>query len=62
MGYTKGNGGKQKTEKLTAAKTAVTVSKLKSGKKHYVRLRAYKLVNGQKVYSEWGKVKKVKVK
>ena len=51
-----------KKKKLSAGKKAVTVSKLKSGKKYYVRLRAYKIVNGQKVYSEWGKTKKVTVK
>ena len=51
-----------KKKKLSASKKAVTVSKLKSGKKYYVRLRAYKIVNGQKVYSEWGKTRKVTVK
>lgn len=33
--------------------TSKTVSKLKEKKKYYVRLRAYKTVNGKKYYSSW---------
>ena len=43
-------------------KTSVTVKKLKSKKKYYVRIRTYKTVNGQKVYSSWSKSKTVKIK
>ncbi|MBP3233062.1 MAG: hypothetical protein J6M65_01370 [Eubacterium sp.] len=43
-------------------KTSKTISGLKSGKKYYVRVRTYKTVKGKKYYSEWSKVKKVKVK
>ena len=32
------------------------------GKKYYVRVRSYKIVNGKKVYSKWSKVKSVKTK
>lgn len=39
-----------------------TVKKLKSKKKYYVRIRAYKLVNGKKIYGNWSAVKSVKVK
>ncbi len=39
-----------------------TVSKLKGGKKYYVRVRTYKTVNGKKVYSGWSKVKTVTTK
>lgn len=49
------NVKKQKT-------TKVTVKKLKSKKKYYVRIRTYKTVNGKKVYSSWSKVKTVKTK
>ena len=42
--------------------TKVTVKKLKSKKKYYVRIRTYKTVNGKKVYSSWSKVKTVKTK
>lgn len=37
--------------------------KLKSKKKYYVRVKAYKIVNGKKLYSKkWSKRKKIKVK
>ncbi len=39
-----------------------TIKKLKSGKKYYFRMRAYKTSNGKKVYGKWSNVKKVKVK
>lgn len=39
-----------------------TIKKLTSGKKYYVRVRSYRIVNGEKVYSEWSSAKKVKVK
>ncbi len=39
-----------------------TISKLKSKKTYYVRVRAYKTVNGKKVYGSWSKVKSVKTK
>ena len=42
--------------------TKTTVKKLKAKKKYYVRVRAYKTVNGKKVYSSWSKVKSVKTK
>ena len=44
-------------------KTSAIVKKLKSGKKYYVRVRTYKVVNGKKYYSAWAvKSKPVKVK
>ena len=39
-----------------------TLKKLKKGKKYYVRVRIYKVVNGNKIYSSWSTVKSVKVK
>ncbi|MGN1420474.1 MAG: fibronectin type III domain-containing protein [Eubacterium sp.] len=42
--------------------TSETISKLKSKKKYYVRVRTYKVVNGTKYYSSWSKVKSVKTK
>lgn len=41
---------------------SVTIKKLKSKKKYYVRIRTYKTVNGKKYYSDWSKAKSVKVK
>ena len=42
--------------------TSVTYKNLKSGAKYYVRIAAYKTVNGQKSLSMWSKVKAIKVK
>ena len=50
---------------ITVAKkkaTKKTVKKLKSKKKYYVRVRAYKVINGKKVYGKWSKVKTVTTK
>ena len=45
-----------------AKTTKKTIKKLKSKKKYYVRVRAYKKVSGGKDTGKWSKVKKVKVK
>ena len=37
------------------------VKKLSSKKKCYIRIRTYKTIKGKKYYSDWSKVKKVKV-
>lgn len=42
--------------------TSATIKKLSSKKKYYVRVRTYKVVAGQKVYSSWSKVKTVTTK
>ncbi len=39
--------------------TSKTVKKLKGKKKYYVRIRTYKTVNGNKIYSSWSKAKQV---
>ena len=52
---------KKKTVK-GSAKTKLTVKKLKSKKTYYVRIRAYKVINGTKFYSKWSAKKKVIVK
>ncbi len=53
--------GKKTVTVKSASKTSTTITKLKKGKKYYVRVRAYKTlqVNGksQKLYSDWSKVK-----
>lgn len=41
--------------------TSKTVSKLKKGKTYYVKIRAYKTVDGKKIYSSWSMARKVKV-
>ena len=45
-----------------AKTTSVTIPELKSRKKYYVRIRAYKTVNGENYYSEWSKAMNQKVK
>lgn len=45
-----------------SAKVKKTVSGLISGKKYYVRVQAYKIVNGEKVYGAFSKKRKVRVK
>ena len=52
-----------KTVKVAkAGTTSATVTKLKSGKTYYVRIRAYKTVGRKNYYSAWSAVKRVKVK
>lgn len=53
------------TKTVTVSKnstTSKTISKLSAKKKYYVRIRAYKTVNGKKYYSVWSKAKSVTTK
>lgn len=43
-------------------KRKVTIKKLKKKTTYYVKARAYKKVNGKKVYGTWSKIKKRKIK
>lgn len=43
-------------------KTSVTIKGLVNVKKYYVKMRAYKIVNGKKCYGAYGKIKTVKRK
>ena len=53
----------KKTKKISGAKkTTVTLSKLKSRKIYYIRIRTYKKVKGKTYYSSWSKAKRVRVK
>ena len=57
--FKKGN----KTVTVKSNKTVKkTVKNLKAKKTYYVRIRAYKTVNGKKYYSAWSKAKSVKTK
>ena len=54
-----------KKAKFVNAKSSaknITVKKLSSKKKCYIRIRTYKTIKGKKYYSDWSKVKKVKVR
>ena len=49
-------------KKVITKKNVITVSKLKAGKKYYVKVRAFKKVGNKKVYGNYSTVKKVTVK
>lgn len=51
-----------KTKSVTSKYLSKTVTAAQSKKIYYVRVRAYKTVNGKKVYSQWSSTKKVKTK
>ena len=51
-----------KTVKVKKSSKKTTIKKQKKGKKYFVRVRTYKIVNGKKIYSDWSTVKNVKVK
>ncbi|WP_308618923.1 leucine-rich repeat protein [uncultured Eubacterium sp.] len=56
---------KKNKKTITVAKqnaSKKTVKKLKTNKKYFVRVRAYKIVDGKKVYGKWSKIKSVKTK
>ncbi len=42
--------------------TSQTISRLKAGRKAFVRIRAYQKVSGKTYYGTWSKVKQVKIK
>ncbi len=43
-------------------KTSYKMTKLKAKTKYYVKVRTYKTVKGEKIYSDWSKVKTIKTK
>ena len=49
-------------EELLAANPEIVNKKLKKGKRYYFKVRAYRTVNGKKVYSSYSAVKSVRVK
>lgn len=63
---TNGKFKKAKTVNVKASKTKVTIKRLKSKKKYFVRARIYRKVkiNGKtkKIYSAWSKTKKIRIK
>ena len=52
----------KKAKKKTVKYTFVTLKKLKKKKTYFIRIRAYKIADGKKVYGKWSTVKKVKIK
>ena len=59
--YAKNNKFKGK-KTVTVKKNKVTLKKLKPKKKYFVKVRAYKTINGNTYYGKWSKTVKVKVK
>ena len=56
---------KKNKKTITVAKqnaSKKTVKKLKAKNKYFVRVRAYKIVDGKKVYGKWSKIKSFKTK
>lgn len=51
-----------KTKSVKAKYSSKTVTTAQSKRTYYVRVRAYKTINGKKVYSQWSNTKKVKTK
>lgn len=51
-----------KTKSVKAKYSSKTVTAAQSKRTYYVRVRAYKTINGKKVYSQWSNTKKVKTK
>lgn len=49
----------KKTKTVTTSKVTVTVKKINVKKTYYVKVRAYKLIDGKVTYSAYSKVKKV---
>ncbi len=56
------NGKYKKVKTVKATVTKYTKSKLVKGKKYSFKVRAYKVMGGKKVYSDWSSVKSVKMK
>ena len=51
-----------KKKNISASKTSITISKLKKGKKYYVRICSYVNEDGEKKCSSWSGKKSVKIK
>lgn len=47
---------------VKTSKTSYTIKKLKKGKTYYVKVRAYRKMNGKTYYGSYSSVKKVKIK
>ncbi len=56
------NGKSKKIDVKKNSTTSTTIKKLKSKKTYSVKIRAYKKVDGKKIYGDYSKTKKIKVK
>ncbi len=53
---------KKDTVTKNVKKTSISLSKLKKNKKYYVKIRAYKVVKGKKIYGSYSIIKTIKKK
>ena len=51
-----------KAKKKLTTKQTVTMKKMKKNCTYYIAVRAYKKVNGKKIFGEWSKMKHIKVR
>ena len=51
---------KKSAKSAFTKKNSYKLKKLKKDKKYYIKFRAYKYIDGKKIYTQWSKVKKVK--
>lgn len=56
------NGKSKKVDVKKNSTTSATIKKLKRKKTYSVKIRAYKKIDGKKIYGDYSKVKKIKVK
>lgn len=52
----------KKSKRVTTTKRIYTLKRLKKNKKYRIRVRAYKMDNGKRLYGKWSVVKKVKIR
>lgn len=52
----------KKSKTVTSKKLIKTIKNLKTNKKYYIKVRAYKIVNGKVYRGAWSKIKSVKAK
>lgn len=50
----------KKSKKVVSKGTSITIKKLQKKKTYYIRVRAYRMVNGKRLYGKYSKVKKIK--
>ena len=60
--YATNNKFTKNKKSVTVKKNKITIKKLKEKKKYFVKVRAYKLANGNKYFGNWSKVVKKKTK
>ena len=60
--YAKNKKFTKEKKNKTTKKTKYAIKKLTKKKTYYFRVRAYKIVSGDKKFGKWSAVKKLKIK